>query len=100
MKLKKVRIIHYLWAHKKGKNHPLHGLTSSNETCAKMSEAKGGGTIYVYTLDKTLVNTFASARKAAEYFNCCHYTISRYVRNGLIFKEQWLLSKSLITKED
>jgi hypothetical protein len=62
----------------------LYGLTSSNETIAKMSEAKGGGTIYLYTLDKTLVNTFASARKAAEHFHCCHHTISRYVRNGFL----------------
>lgn len=34
-----------------------------------MSVVKGGGTIYVYDSQGTLVNTFSSARKAAEYFD-------------------------------
>jgi hypothetical protein len=64
-----------------------------------MSVVKGGGTIYVYDSQGTLVNTFSSARKAAEYFYCCHKTIKRYSINGKLFKEQWILSASLITKE-
>ena len=83
---------------KKGENHPLFGKTHSAETTAKMSKAKGGGTIYVYDSQGTLVNSFSSARNAADYFNCDHKTIIRYVRNEKIFKEQWILSTSLITK--
>lgn len=62
------------------------------------SAAKGGGTIYVYNSDKSLlVNSFPSARKAAVYFNVSYKTILKYMRNGLIFKEQWFFSTSLIT---
>ena len=64
-----------------------------------MSAAKGR-TIYLYTSDKSsLINTFNSGRKAAEYLETSHSTIMRYSRNGLVFKGQWILSTSLITKE-
>jgi len=77
---------------KSGENHPLYGKTHSAETKAKISAANGI-TIYVYDADKTtLVNSFASARKAGEYFNCCHKTIKRYALNGSIFKDKWILS--------
>lgn len=81
-------------------DHPcgMKGKTHSTDTLAKMSAAKGRGTIYVYNLDKTtLVNSFPSARKAAKYFNSNHNTINKYTSNGKIFKEQWILSTSLIT---
>lgn len=83
---------------KKGENHPLFGKTHSAETKAKMSKAKGGGTIYVYDSQGTLVNSFSSARNAADYFNCDHKTIMKYVNNEKIFQKQWILSTSLITK--
>jgi len=80
-------------------NHPMYGKSHSVETLAKMSAAKGG-TIYVYNIDKTtLVNSFPSARKAAEFFNCCHQTILNNSKNGKIFKEKWFLSTSLIINE-
>jgi group I intron endonuclease len=81
---------------KTDENNPFYGKTHTPESKAKMSASKGG-TIYVYNSDKSsLVNSFASARKAGEYFNCTHKTIKRYSKNGLIFKEQWILSTSLI----
>jgi group I intron endonuclease len=83
---------------KKGKNHPLYGLTCSEETIAKISEAKGEGIIFVYNADKSsLVNSFPSARKAAEFFNSNHHTIIKYALNGLLFLGKWILSTSLIT---
>jgi hypothetical protein len=60
-----------------------------------------GTAIYVYSSDgKTLINSFPSARKAGEYFNVSYHTILKYMRNGLIFKEQWFFSSSLITNEE
>jgi group I intron endonuclease len=82
----------------KDENNPMFGKTHSAEAKAKISATKGTA-IYVYSSDGTLVYNFSSANKAAEYFNCYHKTIIRYVRNQKIFKEQWILSTSLITKE-
>ena len=90
-----------------GENHHMFGRTDeknpffgrSEETLAKMRDARGT-TIYVYSTEKsTLENTFCSAREAAEYFNCGHKTIMKYVKNKNIFQKQWILSTSLITKE-
>jgi group I intron endonuclease len=82
---------------KSGENNPMYGKTHSPETLAKLSAANGT-TVYVYSSDgSTLLNTFPSARKAGEYFNCSHKTIKRYTLNGKIFKEQWQLSTSLIS---
>lgn len=65
-----------------------------------MSIAKGRSLIFVYSSDKTtLLYTFYSARKAAEYLGTNHQAIMRYIRNGEIFKEQWFLSTSLIPKD-
>lgn len=62
-----------------------------------MSSVKGGGTIYVYDTQSTLVNTFTSTREAALHFNCSHITIARHLKNGkLLFQGNWYLSKSLI----
>ena len=44
---------------------------------AKISIAKGGGTIFVYDPIGSLVNIFCSTRKAAEIFNCTHPTIAK-----------------------
>jgi len=82
----------------KGENHPFYGKAHTPETLVKISAAKGGGIIYLYSSDKSsLVNSFPSARKAAEYFNSNHHTIKRYVLNGQLFQGKWILSTSLIT---
>jgi group I intron endonuclease len=81
-----------------GENHPIFGKNHSIISKAKMNIIKGTA-IYVYDTQGSLVNIFYSARNAAEYFNSHHQTIMKYVRNGEIFKEQWILSISLITKE-
>jgi len=73
------------------------GKTHTPVTKALMSVAKGTA-IYVYDSNGTLVNTFSSGRKAAEHFDCSHPTILKYSINGLVFKGQWILSTSLISK--
>jgi group I intron endonuclease len=79
-------------------NHHFFGKTHTADTKAKMSAAQGTA-IYVYSSDKsTLVNSFCSANKAAESFKCCHKTIKRYIKNGELFRDKWILSTSLITK--
>jgi group I intron endonuclease len=82
-------------AETKAKMSEAHkGKTLSAETIAKMSLAKGGSTIYVYDTQGTLVNTFSSARKAAVHLECSYPTILKFAKNGLLFKDKWVLSTS------
>jgi group I intron endonuclease len=82
-----------------GENHPrgMLGKTHSTGTKAKISETKGTN-IFVYNSQSTLAYTFSSARKAAEHFKCSHPTIVSYVKNGKLFRDKWILSTFLITK--
>lgn len=77
-----------------GKNNHMYGKIHSIETIEKMSIAKGGRTIYVYDTNDLLVNSFCSARKAAEFFNSSHPTIKRYCSNSNLFQGKWILSTS------
>lgn len=84
---------------KLSENNPMYGKCHSADTKLLMSIAKGGGTIYVYDTQGSLVNTFTSAREAAKEFGTQHQTILRYARNGNIFKDKWRFSTSLITNK-
>lgn len=77
---------------KKKDNHPLYGKFHSTETKNKIS-ITSGQIVYVYSSDNsTLINTFNSARKTAEFFDCSKDTILKYVKNGKLFKDKWILS--------
>ena len=71
---------------KTGENHPFFGRNHSSETIAKISISKGGGTIYVYDYEGSLVNIFNSTREAGKFFNCSHVLIFKYLKNGKLFK--------------
>jgi phosphoglycolate phosphatase-like HAD superfamily hydrolase len=58
-----------------------------------MSIAKGTA-IFVYDLDGTLVNSFTSARKAAEFIDCSHVTILKHIKNNKLFQGKWRLTLS------
>jgi hypothetical protein len=75
-----------------GENHPNFGKSHCVETITKMSNAKGGGSIFVYDTQGTLVNGFSSARKAAKNLNSHHLTIMTYAKNGKLFKKKWYQS--------
>jgi group I intron endonuclease len=92
-----------------GKNHPMYGKSHTAETIALMSLAKKGKTlsagtkakmsaakgttVYIYSSnDSTLIYTFPSSYKAAEHFNCGKDTILRYIKNGKLFKGEYILS--------
>jgi hypothetical protein len=53
----------------------MKGIEKSEEHKAKIGLANGT-TIYLYDLHGSLVNTFCSARKAAEYLDSSHHTIN------------------------
>lgn len=104
-----------------GENHPMFGKIHSAGTKAKMSVAKVGeshhmfgkllpaetktkisitkGTaIYVYDIDGLLVDSFSSVRNTAEFFDCHHQTIMRYVNKDKLLKNKWKLTTILINK--
>lgn len=77
---------------KTGESHPFFGRSHSLETISKISVSKGGGTIYVYDNNGSLINIFYSTREAGKYFNCSHVLIYKYLKNGKLFKKQCILS--------
>lgn len=71
------------------------GQALSEDTKAKISLIKGTK-IYVYSSNNSeLINSFSSARKAAEFFSVSKDTITKYARTEQIFQEKWILSYSL-----
>lgn len=71
------------------------GKTLSEDTKSKISLALGNK-IYVYSSDNSkLINTFSSARKAAEFFSVSKDTITKYARNEQIFQEKWIFSYTI-----
>lgn len=59
----------------------MFGKTHTTEAKERISATQGTA-IYVYDLQGSLVNTFSSARKAAEEYDISHVTIMRYAKNG------------------
>jgi hypothetical protein len=70
----------------------IKGIPKTEGHKTNLSIVKGGGTIFVYDTQGSLVNSFSSARKAAEHFKSSHPTIVRYVKNGQLFQDKWKLS--------
>lgn len=79
---------------KSGKNHHFFGKSHSTDTKDKISITSGTA-VFAYSSDKsTLIYTFNSFRKAAEFFESNHSTIKRYCSNGELFKDKFILSTS------
>lgn len=73
----------------------MQGIKEKNflfETRTKISAAKGGGTIYVYSKNCILKKSFIFAKEAAKFFNYSSVTISNYIKNSKLFQNQWTLS--------
>ena len=84
-----------------GKTHSVEfkakiSIPKSEKTKAKISVTKGGNIIYIYDTHGSLVNSFCSARKAAEIFNCGYNTILKYLKSSKLFQKQWILFISAI----
>jgi len=71
---------------KTGDKNPMFGKSHTPGTKALMNKAQGI-TIYLYYLGGSLLNTFSSARKAAEHFDVSKNTILKYAKIHQKFKE-------------
>jgi len=86
-----------------GVNHPNFGRNRSEETKLKMSLAKSKK-VFVYSFDSlsnetTLHKCFNSYTEATKYFDCSKRTLSSYVDKNKLYKNKWIISSFLISKE-
>lgn len=73
----------------------LLNIPRTEETKAK-SSATQETAIYIYLEDRvTLINKLPLAVKAAEFLKSSHHTVLKYVKNGKLFKKQWILFTTL-----
>ena len=76
------------------KNH-FFGKKHTEETRVKMSKAKGTS-IYIYSKNGSLLNSFTSANLAGKYLQVNHQTILKYADSGKLLKGEWLIRTSPI----
>lgn len=96
-----------------GENHPMFGKKHSIETKKKMSLIKKGvikteehkakisksmcKKVFVYSnsVPTILSHEFVSYSEATKFFNCNIMTISKYIKNGKLFQDKWILTSSI-----
>jgi len=78
-------------AFQSGANNPMYGRTGANHP---MFGRTNGMTIYVYSLDGTLINSFSSQVATAEWLSVNHSTISRYIKSGKVWNNKYSFRKS------
>ena len=66
-----------------GANHPMFGKVAANAM-----------TIYIYSLDDVLVQTFSSQVTAANWAGVSRVTVQNYIKSGKVFKNQYRFKKS------
>ena len=67
-----------------GINHPMFGKVAARAI-----------TVYVYSLDKVLVNTFDSQVAAAKWLGTSNITVINYIRSGKVFQGKYILTTFL-----
>src|SRR5690349_24947401 len=100
-------------AFQSGENHPMFGKTHTHEALTKMSDsqqlvdrsgannpmygkvAANAMTVNVYSIDGTLINSFSPQVAAPEWLSVNHSTISRYIKSGKVWNNQYRFVKSM-----
>jgi group I intron endonuclease len=87
---------------KLGENHPMFGKTHSAETKEKISLTLTKK-VFLYSFDSetkvTILNkTFNSSIEAVKHLDISRRTLSRYLDKNKLYKKEWILTTSLITK--
>jgi group I intron endonuclease len=83
-----------------GANHPQFGITPTNAFHSGANLPMYGWlptnamTIYVYSIDNVLVETFSSQVACAKWLEVSNITVIRYIRSGKIFQGKYLLTSS------
>jgi NUMOD1 domain len=74
-------------AFESGANNPMYGKVSANAM-----------TINVYDIDNVLVHSFPSQVAAAEWLGVNQSTVSRYLKSGKVWNNQYRFTKSTSSK--
>ena len=100
-----------------GANNPMYGKTHTPESKAQMSDSKSGAnnpmygkvpanafqvgnvptnamTIYIYSLDGKLINSFSSQVAAAKWLGVTQATVSNYIKSGKVWNKLYVFRKS------
>jgi group I intron endonuclease len=95
-----------------GENNHMFNKYISNDTLAKMSEAKIGKDnpmskkVYIYskesdTIKETIIyKSFDTCIDVAKFFNCSTRTITNYLDKNKLYKNQWILTSSPKNKKN
>ena len=94
---------------RKGQNHPLFGQNHSEETQTKMSEAHKGKTlseetkakiseargqvVEVLDIETNEKTTYSSGRQAAKALGCDQKTVCYYIKSKKLFQGRYLIGK-------
>ena len=66
-----------------GENNPMYGKSPTNAM-----------TIYVYSIDGTLINSFSSQVACAKWLDVSETMVRKYVKSGKVFRKQYLIVRS------
>ena len=69
-----------------GENNPMYGKSPTNAM-----------TIYVYSIDGTLINSFSSQVAAANWLKIPRSTFQSYLSSGKVWNNQYTFRKSVIS---
>jgi len=79
-----------------GALNPMYGRTGAlNPMYGKVPA--NAMTIYVYSIDGTLINSFSSQVACAKWLGVSEGSVRNYIRSGKVFKGLYLLSNSLLS---
>ncbi|AJU15925.1 maturase-like protein (mitochondrion) [Saccharomyces cerevisiae YJM1355] len=73
-------------------NSDIQRLNSMNNNNTKFINVG----VFVYDLNNTLIMTFTGYRPAATYFNCSKHEIAKYIKNGNVFMNKYILKNILL----
>lgn len=78
---------------KPGSLNPMFGKTHSEKTKSLMrsKKVKYPNGVGIYNLDYNLIKSFDYASDLAIYLNVSKVTVSKYIKNGLVFKDKYYL---------
>jgi len=83
-----------------GANNPMYGRTHTPPTLVKISEAMSGKvaanamTIYIYSLNGTLINSFSSQVAAANWLGVSNVTVHNYIKSGNVWNKLYTFRNS------
>jgi len=77
-----------------GENTPTHAFQSGSNNPMYGKLPANAMTIYIYSLDNVLVQTFSSMTAAAKFLNTSTVQVHRYVRSGKVWNDKYSFQKS------